>query len=87
MTDLLQLAKISEVTDCDTELYRVGDITGGFDEDLLEKYLYAHGRDGYVNLVSHLAVLQSKVVETYKKTRFYKDLAAGSNDATSTNNS
>ena len=64
--DLQKLTTISYVTDCDTELYNNGEITGGFDEKILIHYFERHNK-GLEKILCHLALLSHQAIETWRK--------------------
>lgn len=65
MTERRTIATISIITDCDTEMYRMGEVDGGFDERELHLYLMNHGETGYYALLEKLAQMQSHVLKTW----------------------
>mgnify|MGYP003119648607 CR=1 FL=1 len=63
MTEKRLLGSISAVTDCETGMYRIGEIEGGFN-GLLDDHIRSYGSEG---LLITLARFTSTVFETQRK--------------------
>jgi hypothetical protein len=74
--DLQKLATISYVTDCDTELYVCGEMTGGFDEEELKKYLERYEKTGLEDILLQLSFMTHHAIMAWRKIQDDKNIGA-----------
>lgn len=49
-----QIAKIEIVTDTETAMYKMGECSGGFNDEELEKYIISYGAEDLLMLMSRM---------------------------------
>ena len=60
------LVSITKVIDDHTGMYRLGEIDGLFQKPYLDDYLLSFGESGKIELINHLAYLQSQVINAWE---------------------
>lgn len=73
MPERKNLAKIDVITDCDTGMYHIGEIDGGFSEEELRNHIENHGHE---KLCVQLAILQWQVWEAVRDINSKKQTGA-----------
>lgn len=63
MPERKQLGRISVITDCDTGMYSIGEIDGGFDSESVRNHIEKYGSSG---LLEKLAYMTHVVVEQHR---------------------
>lgn len=61
MTERSTLATIDRIDDTDTEMYRVGESEGGFDEEALKRHLESGGEHAYGDLCERLVYMGAQL--------------------------
>lgn len=73
MPERKNLAKIDVITDCDSDMYHIGEVDGGFSESELREHIKDHGHE---ELCSKLAYLQFQVWDCLRQLNSEKDFGA-----------
>lgn len=65
MPDTIKLLELSYVLDCDTDMYRIGEIDGGLHESELDSFLSHFKEKGYNELLDGLKRIERQLKERY----------------------
>jgi len=67
MTDRKKFLTISMITDDDCGMYQIGELDGGFDEQMLGQYLERHEIDGFNELCRKMCFLQMQICNSWRR--------------------
>jgi hypothetical protein len=63
MADFKKIGNVQVVTDCETGMYKIGEVSASFNEKELKDHIEKHGHEG---LCAQLAFMQFQVWETLR---------------------
>ena len=71
MPEQKQIGRISVITDCDTGMYSIGEIDGGFDSGAVRNHIEKYGSSGLLEklaYMTHVVVEQQRNINAEKST-------------------